>query len=1024
MADFYNSKEIETKIISRWKRRSIIDKIKKRNLNKNKFYFLDGPPFVTNEVHQGTMLGIFIKDSMIRFRQLGGFDVRARPGWDTHGLPIEVIVEKKLGIKNKKEIKEFGEERFIEECKRFVEEHIASNTSLILDYGVLWYGNAPYRTYDDNYIESVWAAIKKADEMNLLYEGFKSTWFCVRCSTPMANYEVRDKYYEKEDESVYVLFRTEDGRHLLIWTTTPWTLPSNVAIAVNSGFLYVEAEAGDRIMIIAKDRLEVLDKLGINYKIKREFEGMELIGLRYEPVFPEIPQVKENSDKIGIVIDGASLVSDEGVPFVDIKEGTGLVHVATGHGESDYKIGMMNGLPILSPVDENGRYTYKAGWLENEEVLKAGEKIIKYLEDEKALFGKEKVLHMYPHCWRCKTPLIPRASNQWFLNISKIKRELVDLSRGINWAPPLSENTFASWLSNAQDWVISRQRYWNTPLPIWVCKGCKQRTVVGSKAELLRLSHKKDVNDLHKSSIDGVKINCEKCGGNMERVPDVLDVWIDSGSASFADLHYPASDKEFSRWFPADFITEGNDQIRGWFYSLLVMGYIATGRLSFKNVLMHKFVVGENGAKLSKSEGNYKPLLEMLNEGYSRDALRISLLKHGVEDVAVFTLSEVKDETKTINVVYNLCNLYTSCIKILAGKKAGSSSIKNEDKWILSRWNTTKKLFFETMEGFRIDRALNLLINFIVEDFSRTYVKLAKTRIFDEYDYPAFEVFSSVFKETLPLLSVFAPFISEYSYDVTGGKESVMLSSLPAVDESKIDAQLETKMATTVQLLQDVLSSREKARIPVKRPISMLFITELKEGDIIEDIIHRLGNVLHISYSIDPNEFEVRLNFESLKARYKQADLAVVTAKFLELTKETLLRNLAAGISIGDAKNRYQISKDDIILVSKKPDLKVSQESHFKIIMDSSLTDEVKLLWTKREIIRTIQGIRKELGMERDQKIKVSLTVNGSEKSDLLETMIHDIKARTNSELKKGKKLLKLQDLNISGNNIVISVFR
>ncbi|MBE5728523.1 isoleucine--tRNA ligase [Candidatus Parvarchaeota archaeon] len=1023
MGELAYTNKLEENINKRWKKQNIIVKIEKKNKQGEKFYFLDGPPFVTNEVHEGTLLGIFIKDAVTRYKLSRGFNVRLQPGWDTQGLPIEVAVEKRLGIKSKADILTLGESKFIEECRNFADEYIKLNTSIILDYGVLYFYNKPYKTYEDEYIQGVWSAMKNAFDKGLLYKGFKTTWFCVRCGTPMANYEVRDKYYNKEDPSVFVLFELSDGRHLLVWTTTPWTLPSNVAVAVNGKEKYIEVEVEGKRVILAKNRETILKETKKDYKIISEFYGSELVNLRYKHPFEDIPQVQKNKNNIGVVIDGGNFVQQNGIEFVSMEEGSGAVHMAPGHGESDYRLAIENKLPILSPVSDNGLYTDEAGWLNGKKILEVNSEIIDYLKNKGLLFHEGKIMHPYPHCWRCKTPLIQRASDQWFLAVSKIKESLIEISKGINWVPEISRESFEDWLKNAEDWVISRQRYWNTPLPIWVCDNCGNAIAVGNKKELMKLSGAKKINDLHKTSLYNIKIKCEKCGGEMHRVDDTVDVWLDSGSASFASLSYPDKTSDFERWFPVDFISEGNDQTRGWFYSLLTIGYIMTGKLSYKNVLMHKFVVGSNGMKLSKSEGNYKPVMDLLKEGYTRDSLRLSLLKGNLASEITFSEKELEASMRFLNIMFNLISLLKS---FNSSKLSNSENKYIEDTWIMSRWGNTKKKVAESLDGYRTDIAMNLLTNFVQEDLSRTYVKLLKPRVFDENDLHGYRVFEGIFKELAVVSSIFLPYIGELMHGSISKKGSVILERFPSIDEKDLNEIVEKVMDNSLNLVQDILSLRETAKMNLRRPIKSISVIGLEKGEIFEDVVKRMANVMNISYALDEKDYEFKLNFDSKSPEFTQEEFAKAAARFLEITKESIGRKIKSGIEVDIDGKKYTINTGMISIALKKSNLISSNGFRSKsiIVADKDLDYETLREWIKREIIRVVQDARKQFGLERGDRIGLSIQIRGEEGARISSDISEVIASKTNASLSSKGNLVKTQDLSIGERDILIEIYK
>ena len=615
MADLVS---LENNILAYWKANQIYTKLKRRNAGGPKFLFVDGPPYATGQIHPGTAWNKCLKDSFLRFRRSQGYHVRDQPGFDTHGLPIEVKVEQELKIVDKKEIESrIGVANFIAECKRFASQYIGVISDQFERCGVWMDFSNPYVTYHDSYIEAIWRTIKAAEEKGLLTEGKYVVPQCVRCETALANYEL--EYAEQEDPSIYVKFKVKGSanEYLVIWTTTPWTLVGNMAVMVHPTHAYVKVKVRDEVWIVAKERLDAVMAFEplVSPIIVGEVSGKKLEGVAY--VHPLQP-------KIGYVYDRKVVLSDE---FVTMDDGSGLVHCAPGHGPEDFTVGRRAGIPAFSPVDVSGHYTAEAGQYAGKPARDSNTLIISDLETYGALIHMGKIKHRYPHCWRCKSPLIFIATHQWFIAISKLKeRMLQEIDTNIHFQPEFAKTRFRDFVSSAPDWCISRQRYWGAPLPIWVCerKECNKRKVIGSKAEMLAgaIGQNVSVPELHRPSIDTITYLCS-CGGTMRRVPDILDVWFDSGNAPWAQLS-PGEDWAKDGSLRAEFITEGKDQTRGWFYSLLGCGMLLNNESPYKTVLMHGWFVDEKGEKMSKSVGNFVPL-DSIVEKYGADAFRLSI---------------------------------------------------------------------------------------------------------------------------------------------------------------------------------------------------------------------------------------------------------------------------------------------------------------------------------------------------------------------------------------------------------------
>ncbi|MFN3527750.1 MAG: isoleucine--tRNA ligase, partial [Candidatus Altarchaeaceae archaeon] len=843
-------KEIESEIENFWNENKIYEKFKKLNEESDKkFYFCQGPPFTSGEAHLGHAWNHIIKDSVIRYKSMQGYYVLKRAGWDMHGLPIEVKVEQKFGLKVKKDIEKFGVDKFIEECKNFAIKNANAMTEQLKKLSVYLDWEDAYLTIDKNYMESVWMGIKKAHNKNLLYKKEKVIHWCPRCGTAMAGYEVAEGYKEITDIAIYVKakllesFKVNgkiyDNVSILIWTTTPWTLPANVAIAVNPDIDYVLVEYienGNKEKIICslsslnrvfgkekgkkkeikkkhyKDEVlnieseikenaeELLEEVEEKkeYKILEKFKGEILKDIKYESIL-DIPLQREISQYHKIVL-AKELVSEE--------EGSGAVHIAPGHGEEDAKIGEKYSLPDPSPVDEEGKFTIDP--FKNIYVFDANEIIIENLKENNKLLKQEKIKHTYPHCWRCKTKLILLKTSQWFIAVSKIKERLLELNDKISWIPEFighgidakgnktRNSRFENWLKEAKDWCISRQRYWNTPLPIWQCEN-GHICVIGSIKELEEKSGMK-IDDLHKNIVDKIKFKCEKCGKIMQRVPDVMDVWLDSGSASYANLYSSKYKENFSDFYPPDFITEGSDQTRGWFYSLLVMSAIMFDDIPYKTVLYHGFTLDEKGEKMSKSKGNVIDPMDIISK-YSVDAFRMYLLSVVPWEDLKFSKRELESFEKYLNILLNtfyFLKTYTEIDnynynhmdenEIL--KFFNSTSIEN--KIMISLTNLLTKNVKENFEKYYIHKCVSEIINFI-NDLSKYYVKLIRDKVWIEKESKekddVYFTLSYALENLALVSSTIIPHIAEYIYRNFNNK-SVCLEKFPEYNENLIDKDL------------------------------------------------------------------------------------------------------------------------------------------------------------------------------------------------------------------------------------------
>lgn len=819
----YNFKEVEKSAKSILKKHSKEVKVAVQdNHNKKIFSFLEGPPTANASPGIHHLEVRTYKDLICKFRFMQGFSVPRKGGWDCHGLPVEVQVEKKLNLSDKKDIEKYGVNKFIEEARKSVFSNINDweKSTEELNYWIDL--ENPYVTLDNNYIESVWWSLKEIYNKKMLYEGYKVVPFCPRCGTPLSSHEVAQGYKDIKEDSVYIAFKVKGKKdeYILAWTTTPWTLPGNVALAVGENIDYIKVKLpdGDKI-ILAKEKKDLAKG-----EVIEKFKGKDLVGLEYEPLY-DIPETQnENSHKI--------IPAD----FVTTEDGTGIVHTAVMYGEDDYIVGKKAGLPEVHTVGEDGKFLDIAPKFIRGKFVKNAEKdIIEDLKKRHLLFKVEKFLHSYPFCWRCDSPLLYYGVNSWFIKVSKIRKKLIDLNKKINWQPEhIKDGRFGKWLEGAKDWALSRFKFWGTPLPIWKCE-CGEEKIIGSINELKKNSVKKITGkiDLHKPWIDEIKLKC-KCGKEMTRVSDVIDCWYDSGSASFAQFHYPFENKkEFERRFPYEFIAEAIDQTRGWFYTLHVLAAILFDKPAYKNVICAGHVVDEKGEKMSKTKGNMIKPEEMINQT-GIDAIRLQFCTSDAGNQKRFSYNLMKESVLPfLTVLYN-CNSY---YKQTDNKK---TKIKIEDKWILSKINNLIEEVTKDMENYVPGSAFEKILNFVVKDFSRGYIKMTRDREDTK------EILGEVLEKVSLLLAPFAPYISEFIYS-NFGKTSVHLSRWPKADKKKIDRKLEQEFENMFKLIEIGLAQRDKDGIGLKWPLKSASTTSnFKLINEIKDIVKEQLNIKKI----------------------------------------------------------------------------------------------------------------------------------------------------------------------------------
>lgn len=987
----YDPVSLEKATQEYWESEDIYRKTKKIREEGPDFYFLDGPPYTTGSIHLGTAMNKALKDTLIRYWRMNGLNVRDQPGFDMHGLPIEVQVEKEVGVRSKQEIEEYGIDRFVETCKIFALDLQKNMSEQFRQLGVWMDWDNPYLTVRPEYIEAAWWTIQRAHEQGLLVSDDRVLSWCPRCETALAEAEI--EYWDEKDPSIYVKFPLADdpATSLLIWTTTPWTLPANMAVAVHPDLNYVKVEMvskdGKEGYILAESQVQnVAEAAGYeDYYILERWKGRELEGRYYIPPFHIDERYLKTSEWTHRIV-LADYVEDAN---------TGIVHIAPGHGPDDFETGKKYGIDPFCPVDGTGCFSAVVPQFQAQKARSSNRQILEYLEDRQLLLHQETTEHRYGHCWRCRSPVIFRNTHQWFIRIEGVKDRMRQEVSRVKWTPDWAGNSRQmNWVDNARDWCISRQRYWGIPLPVWTCD-CGERKVIGSFEQLKGGHGYIEGMDPHRPWIDGITFTCPKCSREMRRVPDVLDVWFDSGVASWAQLGYPSNDKELERWFPGDFITEAHDQTRGWFYSQLAAGIISFDSSPYEEVLMHGWVLDPKGQKMSKSKGNVIQPLSLIEE-HGADSLRFYLLKANApwEDLA-FQKDGPKNARKVLNTLWNVVNFastYMALDSYEPYKRTMSemeSHFRNEDRWMISRTERLRKEVTESMETRHVHKAARALEDYILEDLSRWYVRLVRDRMWKEEDDPdkmaAYFTLHYAIMSITHLLAPFCPHITEEIYaNMDGQKESVHMSDWPSFNEALIDDSLEFSMRVVQEIVELSAAERQRRNSKLRWPIKRMVIqgeTELINNSIslFSDVLKQQANVKDVEFIPPDKEWDELIlrvvpNPNAIGKVYRQWSSKI--AKILESRPAEMVKNAVE-------KGEYEIGiegqylKIEPNMVSFRYDLPEGvsglEFSSGKLYLDFTVTPEIEAEGYTRELIRRIQQMRKDMHLDVEEYIRTEV---------------------------------------------------